>query len=299
MSGLGCLFSGDAPNTEEHVISDWLQRRFNLQRESYHLPSETGLDYRHAKVPATDHDNQQFGLIEGRISRNQFVWEEVYLWLCKIHIGLMVRNVALRADMRDPSSDSIIAVHVIENQLRVFRELYRQYFSEGRFDTHTSPPGSVFVLPSLGPGCFDFVHSFTCGCVAVNVGDYFLAASLWDFGMAKDFEFFDWVWSKDMYDAPPADLNAQQRAAFYHHIQAIWLCNLGFWCFRWNINMYRITENYQPEMPAIEGELVQRPEDPEELRRICRTFGLELVEFIPGGRNRFSPAEGRARGASS
>ena len=141
MPELGCLFSGNAADREEHVIPDWLQRRFSLQRQTYHLPSGTGLDYRHARVPATEYDNQQFGLIENRISQNRFVWEEVYLWLFKIHIGLMARNITLRADLRDTDSASIIPVHIIENQLRIFRELYRQYFDDGRFYTWTSPPG--------------------------------------------------------------------------------------------------------------------------------------------------------------
>lgn len=298
MPGLGCLFSGNRPDTEEHVISDWLQRRFDLQRQTYLLPNQTGLDYRHAKVPATAHDNRQFGEIEDRISCNRFVWEEVYLWLFKIHIGLMVRNVALRADMRDPASDAIIPAVIIQNQLRIFRKLYRQYFFGSTFHAHRSPPGSVFVLPSLGPGHFDFVHSFTCGCVGVNVGDFFLAASLWDFGRAKDFGYFDGVWSLNNYGSPPANLDEQQRAAFHHHTQAIWLCSLGYWCLRWNINMYRLTYDYQPDMPAFDGEPSQRPEDPEELARICTTFGLRLIEYIPDGRSRFTQAEGRAREAS-
>lgn len=295
MSELGCLFSGNAPDAEEHVIPDWLQRRFGLQRESYQLPSDTGLDYRHAKVPTTDRDNWQFGQIEDRISRNRFVWEEVYLWLFKIHIGLMARNLTLRADLRDPNADSIVPFQVIDNQLRFFRELYRQYFAQGHFRTLASPPGSVFILPSMAPGRFDFIHSFTCGCVGVNIGDYFLVASLWDYGMAKKYGYFEWVWGKDSYGAPPSDLNEEERAAFYHHTQAIWLCNLGYWCFRWNVNMYRLTREYQPDMPEFDGKPMQRPEDPEELARICRTFGLELVEFILSGKSRFMPAMGRMR----
>jgi hypothetical protein len=298
MSTVGCLFSGNAPDTEEHVISDWLQRRFNIQDQSYRLPNDTSLDYRHARVPATNHDNGQFGQIETRISRNQFVWEEVYLWLFKIHIGLMVRNTALRADIRDPESSSIIPRRIIQNQLDIFQELYRQYFADGRFCTHCSPPGSVFVLPSLGPGHFDFVHSFTCGCIGINVGDYFLATSLWDFGMAKKYGYFDWIWNKDNYGAPPSDLNERERAAFYHHTQAVWLCTLGYWCVRWNINMYQLTAEYQPAMPAFDGEPIQRPEEPGELTHVCKTFGLRLIEFIPDGRNRFSPAENRMQGAS-
>jgi hypothetical protein len=291
-----CLFSGNAADTREHVIPDWLQRRFQLQTHSYRLPNETSLDYRHATVRATNHDNKQFGQIEARISRNQFVWEEVYLWLFKIHIGLMVRDVSLRFDIRDPESGAIIPVTILENQLLIFRELYRQYFTDGQFHAHRSPPGSVFILPSLQPGNFDFVHSFTCGCLGVNVGEYFLAASLWDFGMAKDFGYFDWVWSKDNYGAPPADFNNSQREYSYNHTQRIWLCGLGHWCLRWNINMYNITREYQPGMPSFNGEPYQRAEDRDELSLICGTFGLRLVEFIPDGKSRFSPAEMRPGG---
>ena len=52
MRALGCLFSGIQPDTEEHVIPDWLQRRFNLKRQTYRLPNETGLDYLNNKETA-------------------------------------------------------------------------------------------------------------------------------------------------------------------------------------------------------------------------------------------------------
>ena len=171
MSALGCLFSGTEPDTEEHVIPDWLQRRFELQRQTYHLPNETGLDYRHAKVPSSQKYNSLFGRIETRISRNQFAWQEIYLWLMKIHVGLMYRNISLRGNMHDHNSAPIVSPQVLLSQVKIFRTLCEQYFSCRRFDTHCSPPGSIFVLPSFAPGNFDFCHSFPCGCIGVNVGE--------------------------------------------------------------------------------------------------------------------------------
>ncbi|MGO8869099.1 MAG: hypothetical protein ACLQME_21630 [Alphaproteobacteria bacterium] len=291
---LSCLFSGLDPDTDEHVIPDWLQARFGLQRARYQLPSASGLDYRHARVAATRACNEAFGKIETRISQGRFVWEEVYLWLFKIHIGLMYRDVSLRSDIRDPNSGTVIPYRVIDHQVTIFRELFKHYSENGELGTDRSPPGSVFILPSMGRGHFDFQHSFTCGCVGVNIGEFYLAASLWDFGCAKDFGYFDWVWNEANYRCPPENLGPEKRAAWYLHAQATWLCNLGYWSFRWNINMYRISETFQPKMPEFEGPAHQRREDPEELARICRTFGLELKEFIPSGKSIFAAAVGRA-----
>ncbi len=103
-----CIFSGMDANTEEHVIPDWLQRRYNLQHAKYKLPSASGLDYRHAKVPAKEKFNREFGAIENRISQNKFVWEEVFLWLFKIHIGLMYRNTSLRSNVKDAVSEPVV-----------------------------------------------------------------------------------------------------------------------------------------------------------------------------------------------
>lgn len=108
-----CLFSGLKPDNHEHVIPDWLQRRFKLQNAKYKLPNASGLDYRHAKVPANKAYNDMFGRIESRISQNKFVWEEVYLWLFKIHIGLMYRDTSLRSDVRDPKATMIVSSVVI------------------------------------------------------------------------------------------------------------------------------------------------------------------------------------------
>ena len=50
---------------------------------------------------------------------------------------------------------------------------------------------------------------------------------------------------------------------------------------RWNINMYRLSLENQPHMPAIEGVLHQRDEDPEELSLICTTFGSISRRLFP------------------
>ncbi len=128
----------------------------------------------------------------------------------------------------------------------------------------------------------------------MNIGEYYIAASLWDFCLAKDYEYFDWVWDVDNFRSAPAGLDLTERAAFYHHIQTIWLCNLGYWSMRWNINMYRLSLENQPHMPAIEGVLHQRDEDPEELSLICTTFELDLETFVPDGRSHYSMARDRA-----
>lgn len=292
-----CIFSGEDPDTREHVISDWLQRRFDLQRATYQLPSTSGIDYRHATVPANGRYNALFGEIESRISQNRFVWEEVYLWLFKIHIGLMYRDTSLRRDIRNPASDWIIDPSLIDNQLRLFQVLARTYFETGQLGTTDSPPGSVFILPSLSSDFFDFQHSFTTGCVGINMGEFYLAASLWDFQMSKHFEYFDWVWKRENYDLPPSDATNEEIAAWYHHVQATWLCNLGYWSFRWNINMYRISKDHQPALPAFCGAPFQRAEDPLELAQICQTFGLELKRFIPDGKSIFGALSNRLGGS--
>jgi hypothetical protein len=176
----------------------------------------------------------------------------------------------------------------------MFRTLSQSYVATGVLGTSYSPPGSVFVLPSLSGKFFDFQHSFTTGCIGINVGDYYLAASLFDFHLAKDNGYFDWVWDKGNYRLPSKGLTPDKVAAWYHHVQSIWLCNLGYWSFRWNINMYRITASYQPVWPEFDSlPPVQRPEDPEELGLICQTFGLKLATFHPDGKSIFVARPGR------
>jgi hypothetical protein len=291
-----CIFSGMDADTQEHVIPDWVQHRFDLHRATYALPNASSLHYRHAKVPAAKHFNKFFGNIETRISQNKFVWEEVYLWLFKIHIGLMYRNTSLRANIRS-HSESIVHNEFILRQLDIFRRMVKSYMNTGNLDIPISPPGSVFILESLSGRYFDFQHSFTTGCVGINIGDFYLAASLWDFQTAKDFGYFDWVWSKDNYGSPPARSTTEEIAAWYHHAQAIWLCNLGYWSFRWNINMYKTRTEIALGNPAFEDLPRQRAEDPRELALICQTFGLELIEFRPDGKSVFGvlPSRKRAR----
>jgi hypothetical protein len=131
----------------------------------------------------------------------------------------------------------------------------------------------------------------------MNIGDFYLEASLWDFGQAKEFGYFDWVWDKENYRKPPTNYTVEQQASWYHHVQAIWLCSLGYWSFRWNINMYQITEKFHPKWPEFLGKPYQRPENPAELSLICKTFGLELEEYRPDHKSLFRSLPGRLHGS--
>jgi hypothetical protein len=209
----------------------------------------------------------------------------------------MYLDANLPSDIKDPESIPIVPYTVIERQIRIFRALLGCYIESGVLPTNVSPPGSVFLLPSLSGQYFDFQHSFTCGCIGINIGEFYLAASLWDFQLAKEAGYFDWVWAKKNYSAPPSYSSPEEVASWYHHIQSVWLCNLGCWSFRWNINMFRINKYFQPTEPAFEGPPLQRAEDAAELTSICRTFGLELAKFELDGKSTFGPGSGRG-GAS-
>jgi hypothetical protein len=174
-----CIFSGEVPDNEEHVLPRWLQSRFNLWTETVTLPNATQLQYKFAKVPVRSSDNTRFGDIENSISRGQFEPQEVYLWALKIHTGMLFRDSTLSLDRSDPSSGTILDVDDFATEIRIFRWLYKIWDSGGTISPN--PFGSVFVFDALTPKPeFDFIHNLVSGTVAFQLGDKFIYVSLWD-----------------------------------------------------------------------------------------------------------------------
>lgn len=180
-----CLFSGEAANTDEHVIPMWLQRRLNLGNQTLYLPNGTRLPYKHSKVPAKDTHNSKFSEIENRIAQGIFDPLELYLWAYKIHLGLIYRDTTLRWNIRDPTAPMIFQRDEFQSDIFLFQRLYKAWASGGEISPN--PFGSVFVVDSLTPhDRFDLIHCLLTGTVAIDIGNKFILVLLWDQGFAQN-----------------------------------------------------------------------------------------------------------------
>lgn len=268
-----CLFSGEDPDTKEHVVPVWLQKRMKLGKETYKLPNNSFLQYRHAAVPAKSSHNKKFSEIESRISQGILKIEEVYLWALKIHVGLLAIDSNLRDDIKDPKSKTIIDLNGFGYHVNVFRTLYQNWANCG--STDPSLFGSVFILDSLTPeDHFDLVHCGYTGALGIDIGKKFIFVTFWDRGRTLKSNALT-LWHEDQVLRVEKLKDTSEHGGQCHLAHRVWSCEMAYFQFRSRPNSMTILQTQNkvtaPPYPIIPA----RPVDVFEYVRVCKNFGLQ------------------------
>ena len=269
------MFSGEEVSSEEHVLPRWMQKRFSLANQLYHLPNGATLAYKNAKVPAAQEHNAKFGEIENRLSRGKASLQEIYLWAFKVHIGLIYRNASLRVDIRSPSSPNFWTLDGFGQEIWLFQSLYKVWSNGGEISP--DPFGTVLLMPALTPKpSFDFIHNIQSGTLFFQLGDYVIFVSLYDRARAmtsninSQFEYH----RNRISSLPEKDKEDQAFIA-----QRVWASECAYFIYRstGGISFISSEEKFVAIPPLSWPET--RPSDEDEYREFCRSFGLNLERF--------------------
>ena len=116
------LFSGDY--TQEPIIPQWAQKRYQLWDQHLVLLNETSIPYRQLTVPCCDEcnrnrlkpveDSLSQAVERGREAVKQLGHKILFIWLGKILYGLLYKELTLLVDRSDPSAGSIITPDIIQ-----------------------------------------------------------------------------------------------------------------------------------------------------------------------------------------
>jgi len=271
-----CLFTGSVTDSDEHVIPRWLQSRFQLGEQAMIIPNGTELKYKLHKVPADKTANARFGEIENRISRGILIPHEVYLWALKIHIGCIYRDATLRMDIRDQQSEFLLDVSDFQQEVWLFQRLFENWSNGGHTDP--SPFGTVFIVDSLFPKpTFDFMHCLQTGTVGINIGDKFITVLLWDQGEAGRSNMFE-IWRDWHVQNVRSKAGTEDHEATAYMAHHTWSCECAYGAYR-RRQPFRFVVT--PQTVTLIPPMSRRPEkqfDPALYKRICRNFGLDLLE---------------------
>jgi hypothetical protein len=120
-----CFACGGKPTTGkgEHVIPGWLQKRFNLYNQRLTLLNGTFLPYRKLTIPCCQSCNNGFlRTIENRVMVSladpDLEDDDTRLnfarWLCKILIGVLVKEAELPRDRSSPETGNIVTPEFLE-----------------------------------------------------------------------------------------------------------------------------------------------------------------------------------------
>lgn len=124
-TGGQCFACGGEPTAGqgEHVIPRWTQRRFGLFNQTLTLVNGSRIPYRQLTIPCCESCNNGFlrdienaviAFLESPQFRDPGPRVTLGRWLCKIFIGLLVKETTLLVDRRDPSKGSILSQDFVE-----------------------------------------------------------------------------------------------------------------------------------------------------------------------------------------
>jgi hypothetical protein len=268
------MFSGGVADEEEHVIPQWLQRRFNLWNQEVVLPNQTAFRYARAKVPVAAEHNRKFGVIENRMAEGTFTLQEAYLWALKIHVGMMWLDSRLKRERKDPGSKTILKGTDFAKQLLMFRELYTNWANSG--ETMPNPFGSVFLLDgAIMPNEFDLFHCMISGALGISIDHRFLFVLLWDRAEAMEgCALRDWYRTHRPRIESSTEANRRQTTYMARHV---WACEVAHELWLWQRPFrFRQQNNIITATPSVESRF-RKSVDPETHYRICRSFALKPV----------------------
>lgn len=177
--------------TDEHVFPNWLLKHFRLRDERLTLLNGTTIPYRQLTIRCCLKCNRHhLGQIEARVRdrfykgykffSNQSEWD-LYLWLVKILVAILIKESQLVSERRQPETGRIVE----SSQLRQLDMLHMLLqIARGQTSYVGPPPGSILVFPALEPTepklRFDFLDDPSYTILCVYLGRICVVASLLD-----------------------------------------------------------------------------------------------------------------------
>src|ERR1035438_1613986 len=199
VEGNCCFICGVSPNTaifnDEHVLPDWMLRRYELHSRLMCLPNRTEFQYKHFKLPCCKDCNSLMGATFEKPLREMFhlgysgftkALEEkgpAYLfdWLALLFLKMHLKDKNIRMN-RDPRKGNqlISAMHDWE-ELHHIHCISRRFFTGLQLDP--SAAGSLLVLPAkTQPHIenFDFLDLDLGQTILLRIDDVAILATLND-----------------------------------------------------------------------------------------------------------------------
>ncbi len=183
----------DTKRTDEHVIPQWAQRRYELWNQQLSLLNGTGIQYRRLTVPCCEdcnkyrlaplEDSLSQTVEQGRSAVLSLGHKLISLWLGKIFYGILYREMMLSANRSDPTSGTIIPPEVL-SRYRMHRFFLQQ--ARGAVQLNDFRVGSLFIfdaqpLPNRKLE-WDLIDNVETLFISVRVGRVALFAALADGG---------------------------------------------------------------------------------------------------------------------
>ncbi|GAA4327263.1 hypothetical protein GCM10023115_24860 [Pontixanthobacter gangjinensis] len=198
IEGKCCFICGAKPGSKkfnnEHVIPNWILKRFNLHSEKINLTNGTKIKYGHYKVPCCQECNTELGktyeipisklldknyneVIE-ELNRDKEKIKLLYLWLCLIYFKTYLKDNYLRADQKlGENSPNIGDEHYWEDMHHIHC-MARSHYTNAII--HPDVFGTILIYPSISDQNYDYVDSHLGKTVMLELDDFCIIVNLND-----------------------------------------------------------------------------------------------------------------------
>lgn len=196
-----CFICGVKPNIKvfnnEHIIPDWILRKYDLYRELLTLPNSTKIRYDQYKVPCCQDCNTELGTtyeepisqllnndykyITSEIHKNPKILQLLYRWLCLIYIKthLKDRSLLINRDMR--SNSGFIGEQYSWEEMHHIHCIVRSHYTGARIEDNVY--GTIIILPVSKRkefGNFDYIDGHLGKVVYLQLGEFAIIGVLND-----------------------------------------------------------------------------------------------------------------------
>ncbi len=197
---LVCFLCSDRLNdlnrSEEHVFPKWLQNRFHLWNRRLTLLNQTEIRYRDLKVPCcTKCNNEKLSHIEREVGKAVMLGYDhikaigeldLFLWACKIFLGIIYKELFLQIDRQDRQKGMIMDQDFIKRYSIL--HFWLQAYNSRKVSNFC--PGSIFIFktqssPNIGEQ-YDFVDDIEEGVLMIKMNDILIIVDCLENGVHKE-----------------------------------------------------------------------------------------------------------------
>lgn len=198
IEGNCCFICGAKPGTKkfnnEHIIPNWILKKFNLNSEKIILTNGTKIKYSQYKVPCCQDCNTELGntyeipistlLNQGyedvidELKKDTEKVKLLYRWLCLIYFKTYLKDNFLRSDQKlGDKSPKIGEEHYWEDMHHIHC-IARSHFTNAKIQPEVY--GTILIYPSISGQDYDYIDSHLGKTVMIELDEICIIVNLND-----------------------------------------------------------------------------------------------------------------------
>lgn len=201
VKGNHCFICGAPPTSkpfnDEHIIPDWILRRYNLYNKQMKLPNQTHINYGKYTVPCCRECNSELGdkvekpisellkksyeEINHEIEKDFTIIYDLFRWMCLMYLKTHLKDTRLRMERDHRIDAGMIGDYHAWEGLHHIHCVARSYHTQAKIDYRVY--GTMFFVPAFSihdEVKFDYLDSHDGKTMLIQLDDFCMITVLDD-----------------------------------------------------------------------------------------------------------------------